>query len=524
MAVWRWIWSVGVLAVVLASTETTAQENTQTLEEIEVTARYLPPSPSEPVFATTTIGRPELDTSGEARLDGVLQTVPGFGLFRRQSSRAAHPTTQGVTLRGLGPSGAGRTLLLLDGIPQNDPFGGWIDWSRLQTAAVDSTTITRGGGAGPWGNTALAGVISIRTRAENDSRFWGEIRGDSLSSVEGTVSGQYTVGSAQIFGTANGHDSDGPFLIREDQRGPIDRRANNRGGWFQVRSRFDLGNGTLLTASAGCSDDRYINGIDRQASQTQIANGSFSLVHYIDEDQVSWEGHVYVRDQKFSTFFTAIDDACTTATPALDQFKVPSTAVGANGIVRMPLANDLTIEVGADFRYVEGVANERFFVVNNKFSRMRNAGGDQLITGAFAKVNWEAMPGLTLTAGGRIDYWRQSDGSRFETTIADGSVRRDNTFPARDGTVGNFRVGARTELSDELVLKAVAYRGFRAPTINELYRPFRVGSDITEANPNLKPERLWGVEGGGEWLPVPGLKLGSTFSTYGSAMLSATPL
>ncbi len=511
MAGRRWILSAGILALGAVSVGASAQENAQIVEEIEVTARYLPPSPSEPVYASTIIGRSELDASGESRLDGVLQAVPGFGLFRRQPSRAAHPTTQGVTLRGLGPSGAGRTLLLLDGIPQNDPFGGWIDWSRLQAVAIDSAVITRGGGAGPWGNTALAGVIRIRTRAENDSRVWGEVRGDNLRSVEGTVSGQYTVGSAQIFGTANGHNSDGPFLTREDQRGPIDRRANNRGGWFQGGARFDLGDGTLLTTSGGYSDDRYINGIDLQASQTQIASGNLSLVHHISDNQISWEGHVYVRDQKFSSFFAGIDAARTTATPGLDQFRVPSTAVGANAIVRMPFSNDMIVEVGADLRYVEGATNERYFRVNNKWSRLRNAGGDQLVTGTFVELNWQAMPALTVTAGGRIDYWRQWNGSRLETGISDGSIIRNDAFPERDGAVGNFRVGARNELTDELVLKAVGYSGFRVPTINELYRPYRVGSDITEANPNLKPERLWGVEGGAEWLPVPELKLGATF-------------
>ena len=104
MAGRRWILSAGILALGAVSVGASAQENAQIVEEIEVTARYLPPSPSEPVYASTIIGRSELDASGESRLDGVLQAVPGFGLFRRQPSRAAHPTTQGVTLRGLGPA------------------------------------------------------------------------------------------------------------------------------------------------------------------------------------------------------------------------------------------------------------------------------------------------------------------------------------------------------------------------------------------------------------------------------------
>ena len=64
-------------------------------------------------------------------LDDRLRDIPGFSLLRRSSSLVAHPTTQGVSLRGIGSSGASRTLVLWDGIPVNDPFGGWVYWTRL---------------------------------------------------------------------------------------------------------------------------------------------------------------------------------------------------------------------------------------------------------------------------------------------------------------------------------------------------------------------------------------------------------
>ncbi|MEQ9448091.1 MAG: TonB-dependent receptor, partial [Rhodospirillaceae bacterium] len=299
--------------------------------------------------------------------------------------------------------------------------------------------------------------------------------------------------------------------IREDQRGPVDVKARSNGGWFRAGARLDLGNGTLVTASGGYSATRTINGIDIEVTQTQTAYGNLSAVHHVSDDQVSWEGHVYVRDQKFSSFFAAVNDDHTAAAPANDQFNVPSSSVGANGIVRVPLADDVTVEVGADLRYVEGETNERFFVINNKFSRQRTAGGEQLVAGAFAEVNWQANPSLILTAGVLVDYWRQSDGTRREVIIASGNVLRDDTFSSRDGTVANFRLGARNQFTDTFALKAVAYSGFRVPTVNELYRPFRVGNDITEANPNLDPERMWGVEGGFEWMPVRNFSLEATY-------------
>ena len=90
---------------------------------------------------------------------------PGFNLFRRNSSRVANPTTQGVTLRGVSGSGASRTLVLADGVPLNDPFGSWVYWNRVPQAAVDRIEVVRGATGDLYGADALGGVIQVLTFA-----------------------------------------------------------------------------------------------------------------------------------------------------------------------------------------------------------------------------------------------------------------------------------------------------------------------------------------------------------------------
>jgi len=77
------------------------------------------------------------------RLDEALGPAPGFSLFRRTSSLGANPTTQGVSLRGIAGSGASRVLITLDGVPQNDPFGGWVIWTGLPTETISAATLVR---------------------------------------------------------------------------------------------------------------------------------------------------------------------------------------------------------------------------------------------------------------------------------------------------------------------------------------------------------------------------------------------
>src|SRR5471030_68503 len=95
--------------------------------------------------------------------DDVLRQVPSFSLFRRTSSLVAQPTAQGVSLRGIGPSGQSRTLVLLDGIPFNDPFGGWVYWTRVPLISVDRVEVAEDPTLSLYGNSAMGGVINIIT-------------------------------------------------------------------------------------------------------------------------------------------------------------------------------------------------------------------------------------------------------------------------------------------------------------------------------------------------------------------------
>ena len=482
----------------------------EAIPEIIVTGRRLSPSWNEPVYATASLSRDALSLSAGARLDDALRAIPGFGLFRRQSSRASHPTTQGVSLRGLGPSGAGRTLVLLDGIPQNDAFGGWIDWSLLPTASIGTASITRGGGAGPWGNAALAGVIRLQGRdIERDAGF-AEISAGPHATFDATASVEVLGANSAWQGLAHGHHTDGTFLIGKAQRGPVDRRAADRGALAQMSGRVAINEDTIVRGVARYSESRLINGIAISESETRVADAALSLLHDPRGD-TSWEINTYARDQAFRAVFAAVNVTRTIATPSLDQFVVPSRAYGANGILRHRFDDQLSLDLGADARLADGATNENFQNIGQGFTRVRRAGGEQTLAGAFAELNWQPVAQILATVGGRVDSWQQSGGERRETSLQNGAVLRDDRFADRDGSIGTVRGAVRYEATSNVAFRAAAYTGFRLPTLNELYRPFRVGNDITEANPKLDLERVAGLDFGADWIIAPNFKLTTTY-------------
>ncbi len=473
--------------------------------EIVVTGRRDGVPAYERAYAPTIIDAATLATAPQRRLDEALRAVPGFGLFRRSGSRTANPTAQGVSLRGIGPNGAGRTLVLVDGVPVNDPFGGWVYWSRLPTSSVDSIALTRGGGAGPWGNAALAGTIRIDTKQRDglDMELAGGSDGTLLSqaSVGGSANGWHMGLSGSAFRT------DGVKLVEPARRGPIDIKADSDAYAVDGVLSTRVGAISATAKLSGFKESRG-NGTPYTNNATDAVEGSLRLVG--DGEKVDWEVVAYWRDWSFASTFSGVNATRTAETPSLDQYDVPATAKGAILQIGFTPADGFETDIGADLRETDGKTKERMTYTAGRYTRLRDAGGTQSVAGLFVEQAWTGVSGLTVSAGGRLDAWKNSDGHRLESDIATGAILRNDRYATRDGTVANGRAGIDWQADDSIALRAAAYTGFRLPTLNELYRPFRVGNDITEANPALAPERMRGGEAGLRLTPGNGVTLNAT--------------
>lgn len=450
------------------------------------------------MYSSTKVEREGL--SGAAlSLDDALRRVPGFGLFRRQAARASHPTTQGVSLRGLGPNGAGRTLVLLDGVPLNDPFGGWVEWVHLPPAAISQATIIRGGGAGPWGNAALAGVVRLDSRGMNANDAVADVRAGSRESISGFGLASTQSGRSTIAISAHGSTTDGYFFLSPQQRGLADQPAARESYGSRLIVQTETGSGARWSISASAAADRFTNGSHAANANTETYDIALSVLNDDPSNGPAWEAHAYARYKDFSSVFAAFDEDRASVRPVLDQYDVPATAVGANALLRWSDVGAWSVEGGADIRFAEGETNELFRNLGAGFTRDRHAGGSQFIAGTFLEGHLQSSDSSVFTVGARADYWRQSSGVRRETDLGNGSLLVDTAFPSRDGVAVNGRLGFRTEIASGFDLRAAAYSGFRIPTLNELYRPFRVGNDITEANAALRTERMGGAEAGLSW-------------------------
>ncbi len=430
-----------------------------------------------------------------ARIENRLRDEAGIVQFRRSDGRSAHPTSQGVTLRGLGGNASSRALVTLDGVPQADPFGGWVAWSAYDAIHLGGLLITRGGGGGADGPGALAGTIGLHSRMTDGaeaSAAYGSRNGVDLSA---SIGGD--VGRGQIAVDGRYSRGDGFVPVVEGQRGNVDRAAPYEQGGLGVRLRFDAGADSRIEASLRRFADRRDRGTDFSASKIDGVDASLRFVHRPDGG-VQWLALAYVQLRDFESGFASVAAGRNSVAPALFQ-RVPATGIGARLELRPAIDRANPLRIGADWRRTTGRTEEDFFFSGVTPGRHRVAGGASDTVGAFAEwTSGDPGDGLLWTFSGRIDRWRLAEGYRLERNIA-GPVITDLRFAARQGWEGSGRAGVRWS-SGDLALRAAAYRGWRLPTLNELYRPFRVGAEVTTANEMLKPERLWGGEVGADWV------------------------
>ena len=468
------------------------------LTPLVVTASRGPQPLDRVAFSTRILTRAELLAAPTATLDGALRAVPGFSLFRRSDSFSANPTAQGVSLRGLGPSGASRSLVLLDGVPLNDPFGGWVLWSQLPRESVAGAEIVRGGGATAWGNAALGGVIQLLSPTLNEDHTTLSASAGAFTTRRAALGVTRTLGasSVQFFGET--FTTAGFNLVAPERRVSIDEAAASNHSAFNVRARTRLGENLEATVTARTFEETRHNGTPYQRNGSRSHFAAVGLSGAVTP-AFTWNASAYAQRGRFASTFSSINATRTAETPASDQFAVPSRANGAAWSGTWSHARDAKTSFGLDARTVRGETQENFTFTHGAYTRQRFAGGRQAFAGLFALHEQPLARDFTLTLGARLDDWRESDGHRRESINATGTLARDDHYADQNGIEFSPSAGLVWRTTSELRLRAAAQQAFRRPTLNELYRPFRAGSTVTEANPALRTERVTSAEIGADW-------------------------
>ncbi len=467
------------------------------VETVVVTGAKLPEPVGNAAFSVVTLDQTALSQFDQ--LDASLEQVPGLSLFRRSTSQSSNPTTDGVSLRSIAPSGAGRALVLLDGVPLNDPFGNWVIWGALPYESIGSAEIERGAGSGPYGAGALTGTILLSERDFVDGVSQADASAGNLGTYRVGASGGAAIGKVDLFGSADGERSNGWIPVLPSQQGAADNHTwlDDGAATLRAQTQFD---DVIATARVGYYDQALGAGLQGAESKARGETASLTVAEPARAGNIGWRVQGWLIDSNLSNTSVSVLTNQSVATPANDQYAIPALGFGFNAAVRGS-SGDFRWEAGGDLRHNGGESREDYLYSTtlDHFLDGRRSGGQLFVGGLYAEGAYDTGKWL-LTAGIRADYWSDSQGHLVQTTLATGAVTSASDYPGRDGVVPTARVGARYNFPGSFFgdqyLRVAAYSGFRPPSLNELYRPFRVGNLTTAANAALVPEELYGVEAG----------------------------
>ncbi|GAC1646102.1 MAG: TonB-dependent receptor [Acidobacteriaceae bacterium] len=462
--------------------------STSLRQQITVTATRssldLPQTPST-VYG---LSSNELQNYPASALDDKLRQHAGFELFRRASSSIANPTSQGISLRGLGSTAASRTLVLEAGVPLNDPFGGWIHWDTIPQKAVESVDLASGGGSDLYGSSALGGVIDVIPAQPTTGRFdvsaFGGGQDTSLFAIRGDLG---TTHWRQLI-AGDSFRSEGYIPVTPTSIGPVDAPSNLH--YQNLRAETDRVVGATQRAflTGNVLNEARRNGTHLQTNGTR-------LWRYVAGDdwtagqRGSGRARLFGSDEAYRQSFSSIN-ASRTAESLTRLQKVRSQELGGSADASF-VAAPAAFVTGLDLRDIRATDNETPISlgaptgVANTTSRQRFLGGfGELLAN---RGHWSAAASLRLDG-----TWNLDTRSMTRPT----SLPQPVVTPNRSEFIASPRFGIVRALGSSAGLHASVFRAFRTPTMNELYRTGQVGQQITQANPLLQSERATGFEAG----------------------------
>ena len=492
----------------------TAQQPVPTykLPPVIVTSTRTGIAPEDATTYVTVLTGQDIKQSPQLVLDDLLRQVTGFNTFRRSSSivtaPADDPEAEGVTLRGVGPGGASRALVMLDGIPVNDAFGGWLYWDEIPLNSIDRIEVVEGGGSNLWGNEAEGGVINIISKPIPDnSGVETQASYGIRNTTQDAVTVNYNQGPIRGMLEGNFFNTDGWNIVQSNFRGPIDGTSSSINELFAGRVEFDPGSGLSSFLRGSYYNENLDLGTPfRNASVTRgFINGGAAL-----DDRLGDLFHlsVYAHLSSYFQNFSTVNAARTMETPTQLQ-SVPSTDVGGFLTWTRTFFKYHQVAAGGDFRLIDGQSQDSFYnFTGTVIADQRVSSGRQNFFGAYIEDVFQPTDYFQVDASVRGDFFDSFDGQIQDTPAV--GVPTNVTFPAHMRTATSPKLGIRYNPWKWLTLRAAIYEAFRVPTLAELYRQSSVEDLVLLPNPNLSPEFMEGGEIGFQFRKFKGITLSAT--------------
>lgn len=448
------------LALLAGTLSASAQIDTTTyeLDNVVVTGtrnktdvRHLP-------FTVSVVGRQKLTENNRTNvLPTLTEQVPGlFTTSRGLLGYGVSTNAAGsISLRGVS-GGSGQMMVLIDGNPQYMGVYGHPISDSYQTLMADRVEVLRGPASMLYGSNAMGGVINIVTRGMQQDGVrtninlgagsYGTVQAEASNQVK---SGKFTSTVAAQYGRTDNHRANMGF--------------EQYGGY--VKLGYDINNHWNVFADANITHFNAGNpGTESsplEGARQWITRGAVALGVENHFDKTSGRISVYDNFGRHK-----INDGWKVgANPTTRYFRSKDALMGISWYQSASLFSGNRTTVGVDYQHIYGKAYYTSIETGEVLDTPNKQSGKSYRNEVAGYVDFrqDLTSWLTIDAGIRLDH-HSITGSEW---IPQGG------FVIRPMTTGE--------------LKAMVSKGFRNPTMREMYL-------YPPSNTDLEPERMMNYE------------------------------
>ncbi|MBS3754104.1 MAG: TonB-dependent receptor [Desulfobacterales bacterium] len=478
----------GILFFTAPGLATAADAPVYKLDDIVVSTTRNEIPVSNAAQSVTVISEDDIMSSPFERVEDIIRSAPGVyntRHFGTQRSGVSNP----ITIRG---AGGNRVLMLVDGVPQNANFNNsiaWVAWGHIPKEAIARIEIVRGPTSAMYGSEGIGGVIHIITKQPQKQRQTS-VRAEAGTSDTYAGHGFFSQ-RFDDFGmlAAGGYEESDGFYMTQDPE-PYEIKRHREIGKVFGKASYDLDDMSRLDFSALYYD--HETGKGRKFFYDELRLGQYALNYTRQAGSgADIKGLLYYnRADKTAFQDSAKDDFAS----LFRREESPSTTWGADLQTTLPVADPATLTIGAAFKESSWDYDNEY--VNS--NRDEGAEGTQRYLSPFANMDLEFFKQrLLVNLGARYDWIRTSDGANWDDD-PDAGDPYHNTYGSEENSSFSPKIGITWHPDEKTTLRASAGKGFRAPSLFELYKVHvrQGGKYFRHANPDLEPEKIWSYDVG----------------------------
>jgi outer membrane receptor protein involved in Fe transport len=448
--------------------------------------------------STTVLSREQIQAMPETGVDQIVNRIPGVWTSTVPTGQL-HPTAQPVGIRGFGTSTTINTLVMVDGVPINDPYFRTINWSAIPKNTIDRIEVIRGGGATSlWGNMAMGGVINIVTREPTRTGIAADVSYGSYNTSGAEIASSIAVNDKLRVGLSYNHAQSSGYNLTPAQYQnanlvPTASKADN-----VAFSTFLTPSESLKLYAKAYFNQTYEDGLvwsiahNQWSSYRLLVGGTYEL-----DDRSSINFNAWAGGGVFGTINASSGSYTLNNILATNQFvsqieQAPSSEQGGSVFYQADFGPVKDFKVGFDLRRIVISDYNNLFASATSAPSRFIATGEHRLQGLFAQgtYRFSGIP-LDVTIGLRGDFYQALNANVLTVNSATNQPVADSSYASFDP-----RIGLKFYVTDDLVLRAAAYRNFSAPGMNQMYRSFASGTSYTAINPDLQPMTNFGQEVG----------------------------